>query len=173
MVRILTSLSCLTYNRTVVMHIPKTAGTSLRWMLEDEFGSRQVYPGEYYLKSLSNGWYLTGSAILSEYSHLPFHRVLVGHFTAAMADMVPEQYRTATILREPIQRSLSVLAHFGSVLNIATSTLLEYKLLFRKESPTTKLEFSAQRGFVIRTWWALVISRCLSRRLIEYPILLG
>jgi hypothetical protein len=110
--------------RILVIHIPKTAGTSLRQMLEREYGARHIYPGRFYLKSLGGGYPL-GSQMLKDYPGLPPHKVLIGHFTAAMADMIPTPYQTATFLREPIQRSLSMLSHFSHKLHVPVAALLE------------------------------------------------
>lgn len=112
-------------DRILVIHIAKTAGTSLRRMLEDEYGPRQVYPGDVYLGQLPNGWYPLGSEMLRHFDELPPHNVLVGHFTAAMADMLPRRYQTATFLRDPIQRSLSMLGQFSRMLKVPVPALLE------------------------------------------------
>jgi hypothetical protein len=111
--------------RILVVHIAKTAGTSLRRMLQDEYGPRLVYPGDFYLRHLPNGWYPLGSEVLRDYAKIPPHNVLVGHFTAAMADMLPRRYQTTTFLREPIQRSLSVLGQFSRMLKVPVPALLE------------------------------------------------
>jgi hypothetical protein len=111
--------------KILFIHISKTAGTSFRLMLEEYYGKRMVYPGDFYRFSLPNGWYPSGSEMLKNYAKLPSHSVLVGHFTAAMADMVPRIYRAVTFVREPIQRSLSVLAHFSHTLKIPVDTLVE------------------------------------------------
>ena len=111
--------------RILVIHIAKTAGTSLRRMLEDEYGPRLVYPGDFHLRYLPNGWYPLGSEMLRDYAKLPPHNVLVGHFTAAMADMLPRPYQTAIFLREPIQRSLSMLGQFSRTMKIRVPALLE------------------------------------------------
>jgi hypothetical protein len=111
--------------RILVIHIAKTAGTSLRRMLQDEYGPRLVYPGDFYLGRLPNGWYPLGSEMLRNYANIPPHNVLVGHFTAAMADMLPRSYQTATFLREPIQRSLSMLGQLSRTMKIPVPTLLE------------------------------------------------
>ena len=115
----------LSSQKILVIHIAKTAGTSLRIMLENEYGARFIYPGRLYLKNSPNQWYPSGSEMLENYSKLPFHRVLVGHFTAAMADLLPRPYQTATFLREPIQRSLSMIAHFSRILNVSAPSLIE------------------------------------------------
>lgn len=111
--------------KILVIHIAKTAGTSLRRMLEYEYGAEHIYPGGFYLKRFDNGCYPLGSQMLRDYTQLPPHKVLVGHFTAAMADMLPTPYQTATFLREPIQRSLSMLSHFSYMLHVPVTTLLE------------------------------------------------
>lgn len=111
--------------RILLIHIAKTAGTSLRRMLQDEYGPRLVYPGDFHLQRLPNGWYPLGSEMLRDYAKIPPHNVLVGHFTAAMADMLPRPYQTATFLREPIQRSLSMLGQFSRTMKIPVPTLLE------------------------------------------------
>jgi hypothetical protein len=111
--------------KILIIHIAKTAGTSLRRMLEREYGAKHIYPGSFYLKRFDRGSYPMGSQMLRDYAGFPPHKVLVGHFTAAMADMVPVPYQTATFLREPIQRSLSMLSHFSHKLHIPVATLLE------------------------------------------------
>jgi hypothetical protein len=93
-------------------------------MLEEYYGKRMVYPGDFYLNKTRRG-YLEGSELIRDYAKLPSHIVLVGHFTAAMAEMVPRIYRFVTFVREPIQRSLSMLAHFSHTLKIPVDTLVE------------------------------------------------
>lgn len=111
--------------KILFIHIMKTAGSSFRVMLEHYYGTQRVYPGNFYLSSLPNGWYPTGSEMLKNYAKLPSHSVLVGHFTAAMADMLPRCYRSVTFVREPIQRSLSMLAHFSHTFKIPVDTLVK------------------------------------------------
>jgi len=97
----------------LVIHIMKTAGTSLRKMLQEELGHRAVYPSDRDLAKLPHGWYRSGRNILRDFHALPRHRVLIGHFAAEIADRLPIRYRTAGFVRDPLQRSLSCLAHFG------------------------------------------------------------
>ena len=116
--------------KILVIHIPKTAGTSLRRMLECEYGAKHIYPGGFYLQRLG-GDYPLGSQMLKDYLGLPTHKVLAGHFTAAMAEMVPIPYQAATFLREPIQRSLSMLSHFSRTRHVSVTTLLENEQFMR------------------------------------------
>lgn len=111
--------------RIFFIHIAKTAGTSMRRMLEREFGAQLVYPGSPHLRRLPDACYPHGSAMLRDFARIPPHNVLTGHVTAAMADMLPCPYRTATILREPVQRSLSMLGHFSRGTGIPVAQLLD------------------------------------------------
>lgn len=96
----------------LVIHIMKTAGTSLRRMLQQELGHAAIYPSDRDLAKLPDGWYRSGRDILENYHTLPPHQVLIGHFTREIADRMPIPYRTATFVRDPLQRSLSCLNHF-------------------------------------------------------------
>ena len=107
------------------IHIAKTAGTSMRRMLQEEFGSRRVYPGDHYLRSLPHGMYPPCIDLLRDHARLPRHDVLVGHFSAAMADLLPRPYRTATFLREPVQRSLSMLGQHSRMWGVPVAALLD------------------------------------------------
>lgn len=111
-------------HRILFVHIAKTAGTSMRRMLEREFGAQRVYPGSPHLRLLPGARYPHGSEMLRNFDRLPPHNVLTGHVTAAMADMLPVPYRTATFLREPVQRSLSMLGHFSRGMKVPAATLL-------------------------------------------------
>ena len=96
----------------LVIHIMKTAGTSLRRMLQDELGQPAMYPSDRDLAKLPHNWYRSGQDILRSFHDLPRHRVLIGHVAAELADRLPIPYRTAAFVRDPLQRSLSCLAHF-------------------------------------------------------------
>jgi hypothetical protein len=96
----------------LIIHIAKTAGTSLRRMLQAELGMPAIYPSDRDLVKLPHGWYRSGRDILENHHTLPPHRVLIGHFAAELADRLPIPYSTAAFVRDPLQRSLSCLAHF-------------------------------------------------------------
>lgn len=112
-------------DRILVVHIPKTAGTSLRRMLQEEYGPRLVYPGDPHLKRLPNGQYLSSRQLLRDFRSLPPHNVLVGHVTASLADRLPATYRTVAFLRDPVQRSLSLLNHLSKVTGLPIASLLD------------------------------------------------
>jgi hypothetical protein len=146
--------------RIFFIHIAKTAGTSMRRMLEREFGARLVYPGSHHLRLLPEANYPHGSEILRDFARLPPHNVLTGHVTAAMADMLPRPYRTATIVREPIQRSLSMLGHFSRNLKVPVEQLIEDRHFIRFNIA----DFQTPTGSATRTWSVRPIARCSSAR---------
>jgi hypothetical protein len=111
--------------KILFLHIAKTAGTSFRLGLQMEYGPLFVYPGSYYLSKLPRGEYVSGSKIIKNINKLPAHNVLIGHFTAAIATRLPNTYRTAVFVRDPIQRSLSLLAHFHRSTGIKISKLID------------------------------------------------
>jgi len=51
--------------RIFFIHIAKTAGTSMRRMLEREFGAQLVYPGSPHLRRIPDACYPHGSAMLA------------------------------------------------------------------------------------------------------------
>jgi hypothetical protein len=112
-------------DRILIVHIPKTAGTSLRRMLQEEYGPRLVYPGDPHLKRLPNGIYASGPDLLRDFRSLPPHNVLVGHVTASLADFLPATYRTVTFLRDPVQRTLSLLNHLSRTTGLPLSNFLD------------------------------------------------
>jgi hypothetical protein len=95
------------------IHMPKTAGTSLRRMLQSSLGMHAVYPSDKDLARRVDRQYPWQAEILENYSSLRRYFVLAGHFLAAFADQLPVRHRTAVFLRCPVQRSLSLLAHFS------------------------------------------------------------
>jgi hypothetical protein len=95
-------------DRVLFIHVQRTGGTSLRRALEAEYGEQAVHPSTATLASLPNGFYQSGADVLADWESLPPHRFLFGHFVAAVAEVLPERYRTATFLRDPVERSISI-----------------------------------------------------------------
>jgi hypothetical protein len=95
----------------LIIHVAKTAGTSLRKILQDEYGERLVYPSDFYLKNVTKGSYILGEEIIKDFANIPQHKVLIGHFTADISKQMPTEYVVASFVRDPVQRSLSMLAH--------------------------------------------------------------
>jgi hypothetical protein len=97
--------------RFFFFHAQKTAGTSLFTRLQHHFGERAVYPdgsdenerGDAVLsvQQLRERWQARSDEI----------RVVTGHFPLCAADLLGGRFTTLTILREPVERTLSYLRH--------------------------------------------------------------
>lgn len=107
------------------LHMPKTAGTSVRKMLQASLGMDAVYPSDEDLQRRPSGHYPSESEILESYPSLPRYVVLAGHFLATFVDQLPIPHRTAVFLRDPVRRSLSTLAHFHRTSGVAPHHLLD------------------------------------------------
>ena len=78
-------------------------------MLETFHGGQGVHPSSQYLERAPSRRYQTLGELLSAWDRLPSHRFLFGHYLAAAVDLLPAGYATATFLRHPIDRSISIL----------------------------------------------------------------
>ena len=76
-------------------HIPKTAGTSLQQFFVEAFGDEMVTPP---LKGLKY------NQAISVYGN---RRVIAGHFQFIPGESLPADYISATVLRDPRERTLS------------------------------------------------------------------
>lgn len=107
------------------LHMPKTAGTSVRKMLQASLGMNAVYPSDEELQRRPSGYYPSESEILESYPSLPRYFVLAGHFLATFVEQLPIAHRTAVFLRDPVCRSLSTLAHFHRTSGVTPDQLLD------------------------------------------------
>jgi hypothetical protein len=101
-------------DRWLFVHVMKTAGTSFRSMLEQSFDA-EIYPTQAELRRLPRRFYLTAPDLLAALADgavdLAGRRVVCGHYAAAFAQDLPGAWRVATFLRDPVKRSLSMIAH--------------------------------------------------------------
>ena len=97
--------------RFFVAHMQKTAGTTLRDRLRATFPEEQVYPngedgpdGRVSVISVSHlleCWKNRGERI----------RLLTGHFPVRTVELLDAPFVTVTVLRDPVERTLSFLRH--------------------------------------------------------------
>lgn len=80
----------------------------MRWAIEAAYGSATVHPTQAEIDARPGGRYEPAAELLSRWSEVRDHRFLVGHYLAAVADRLPVPYRTATFLRDPVTRSVSI-----------------------------------------------------------------
>jgi hypothetical protein len=92
------------------VHVQKTAGTALLRRMKHAFGERAIYPDptdgvnpdvNLLPEVLQERFAIRGDEI----------RVITGHFPLCVAELLPADLTTLTILREPIERTLSYLRH--------------------------------------------------------------
>ena len=82
------------------LHIPKTAGTSLRSYLVDQYHEKDVLQ--------KYDWLSLNSTDIDE---LEKYNLIMGHFDYRMVGLLPSGYKTATFLREPVARTISAIRH--------------------------------------------------------------
>lgn len=97
--------------RLFVAHMQKTAGTSLRDRLRASFTDAQIYPNEtdgpdvrdavIAVSHLRRRWAVRGDEI----------RLLTGHFPVRTVEFLDAPFVTVTVLRDPVERTLSFLRH--------------------------------------------------------------
>ena len=107
-------------DRWVFVHIMKTAGTAFRRMLRETPGISE-YPTQAELAanaremSHAERRYLPASQLLARIGSgeldLTGRQFLCGHYSASLADSLPGTWRTVTFLRDPVRRTLSMIAH--------------------------------------------------------------
>ena len=98
----------------VFVHIMKTAGTSFRRILRDT-ATVSFYPTREELAANPNRRYLPASQLVARIESgeldLSNREFLFGHYPASLPDRLPGSWCTATFLREPVGRTLSMIAH--------------------------------------------------------------
>ena len=93
------------------LHVPKTAGTSLRLSLENALGPQAIFPSQEYLNRRGGGY-----PKASEYSPLSYGlhhsvRVLQGHLSLPTIHRFAPEAKVIAVFREPVSRVLSLIKH--------------------------------------------------------------
>jgi len=83
------------------MHIPKTAGTTLRKIIDLQYGEENVLT---YYNQTNRSLIDNLDALLQKQ---PNYRALVGHFQYGAHAVLPEKTSYVTFMRDPIQRTIS------------------------------------------------------------------
>lgn len=129
------------------LHIPKTAGTSFRMMLETNVPASKIFPNQSELNELFNGNYPT----LNQVSELSFKsaekKLFIGHYPfGSDTKFFGKPARTIVFLRDPIARTISNIKHVSRHFNGASS-MAPIKLLDRN-SPFFA-EFNNRQVFML------------------------
>lgn len=97
--------------RFLFVHLQRTGGSSLRRRLQHQFGEAAVYP------DASDGADEIAAVLGVEYLQRRYRirrdeiRVITGHFPLCTAEILGDRFTTLTLVREPVQRTLSYLSH--------------------------------------------------------------
>jgi len=105
----------------VVLHIPKTAGTSLRMAIEKSLGEESIFPSSEYLRRKGGKYpnaYDLSCALKGVGSDV---RLVQGHFSVKDIETFAPEAKRITILRDPLARVISLLQHLKHRNNQAES----------------------------------------------------
>ncbi len=94
--------------RFFFVHLQKTAGTALFQRLRDHFGPEAVYPrpeDQTDIRSTTDVDFLVDRCR----QHRDTIRVVTGHFPLCAVELFDTPFTTFTVLREPVERTLSLL----------------------------------------------------------------
>jgi len=89
------------------LHIPKTAGTTLQFIIEGNFDSGSIFPYRFWNKFLSNKkrFFKLNKKKFFEY------RLYRGHFGYGLCSIFPKRPKFITMLRDPVGRTISDYNH--------------------------------------------------------------
>jgi Sulfotransferase family len=96
--------------RFFFVHVQKAAGTSLVFRLRRQFGRAAIYPPESDKGDVAA--VISVDHLLGRWrAHRDTIRVVTGHFPLCTADLLDGTFTTLTVLRDPVERTLSYLRH--------------------------------------------------------------
>ena len=112
------------------LHIPKTAGTSFRKMLNKQFSNQEIFPNERLIKQL--GGYPFFNELEEKYKEkLAMATLLVGHYPFSAYKSFCEDTELLSFYREPVQRVISFLNYYKSVDKRYIDS--SFEMIFEKE----------------------------------------
>jgi len=101
--------------RYFFIHLMKTAGTSFAFQLQQQFQPHEVYPARGFDRRDDTD--IAGYVSISRLLRLSPDRraeilIYTGHFPFVASQLLNEDLATLTMLRDPVERTISVLKHF-------------------------------------------------------------
>lgn len=98
--------------RFFFVHMQKTGGVSLYMRLQREFGENAVYPADSDGDPEAVMPQLFPNILLDRWGDRRDEiRVVTGHFPLCTAELLGAEFTTFTVLRDPVERTLSYLRH--------------------------------------------------------------
>jgi hypothetical protein len=121
------------------LHIPKTAGTTLMTILDNHFDTRDICPAR-----------LWDEIILIPQDQLARYKFLRGHFDYNVYSLLPKKPVYITMLRDPVDRLISLHAFWGRSTETWISEHPSYETLFRKAVAHNLKDFVCDESEPIR-----------------------
>lgn len=98
--------------RFFFVHVQKTAGTTLLIRLGEQFAAEEIYPDDTDGDKFGIMPQMNVDHLLERWPERRRQaRVIAGHFPLCTVDLLGEPFTTFTVLREPVERTLSYLRH--------------------------------------------------------------
>lgn len=113
-------------HRFFFLHMQKTGGTSLFLRLPRVFGGAGVYPNDTDGDPVTVAPQLSTDVLLQRWA-VRRHEIgiVAGHFPLCTTELLGEEFRVLTVLREPVERTLSYLRHHRQTTPTDRDTSLE------------------------------------------------
>jgi hypothetical protein len=112
--------------RFFFVHVQKTAGTSLSIRLGHQFAPHEIYPDDTDGDQLTVMPQLDMGVLQARWAARRDQiRLVAGHFPLATTDLLGGGFATFTVVREPVERTLSYLRHFRKMTRQARDLSLE------------------------------------------------
>lgn len=123
--------------KILILHIPKTGGTSLRFLLENSFDNGSLFPSQKDLKS-NQGKYFNQENLKKKIEE-DRHLIFMGHYKVNTILFFEKKPFTICMLRKPIDQIISLAKHYHThnpeFKNIAVADILQNKI---PDNPQTR-----------------------------------
>jgi O-antigen biosynthesis protein len=130
-----------TPQRYAILHMPKTAGTTLRTILSEAF-PEDVFPSKYEL-DVNKGSYLKFAELKSQREIVATRRFVMGHYLIPhLLELFPDR-EFITCLREPYARTVSVIGHFSAVEGIPPQEFLKDSRFLHEQVINNQMRYLA------------------------------
>jgi hypothetical protein len=136
--------------RYAMLHIPKTAGTTLRTILSRAF-PEDVFPAAHELEA-NQGNYPRFGALRDQLDLVTPRRFVMGHYTLPqLLELFPDR-AIITCLRDPFARSVSVIGHFWRSYGVPPEAFLKDTQLVTNQILNQQIRFLAPSRFTNAKW---------------------
>jgi GT2 family glycosyltransferase len=133
-----------------ILHMPKTAGTTLRTILSEAF-PEDVFPSKREL-DVNKGGYLEFGEFRNQRNMVATRRFVMGHYRLQhLLELFPDR-KIITCLREPFARTSSVIGHFSDVEGIPPHELLKDSRFLNEQVINNQIRYLAPGQFTNADW---------------------